>query len=429
MAAEQSYIVDGQQVEASDLNSFGTAAAVGTGAALSAIVGVADANVDDAPLTVVPVGGLAVTVGGLGQKVLVQSRLADYLPAQTFVLAAASSAARYDLIAFAYADVIVPSGLTANIMDTQGNIAPAQPTSYVYRGIQLTVVTGTPGAARPGAPSGFDPLAQVQVPAGATALSVADITLLLPTIAARLIALTGGGVSGVNGKTGAVVINSGSGIAIDNSGSAVVIDNTGVLSVNGQTGNVSISAGGGGGIGSITSHDGSIGVVNSGSAVDLSARPNGITLASQCGISNFSLAVNYGTAQTGPLTFIYGTDSCVLGSVQLPIMGSGNSNGAAEAHFRLLVKSGAGAQHIAGAVPLPNTGVVTATVFLDGVQIGTSANTVLNWSATILDDGNMHTLVLHSHTNVAPVVTAWAAWVPANSSGGIDATRFSYVGA
>ena len=156
MSSQASFIQDGQQVLASDLNSLASSAAVSSGAALAALVGASDANANDSPLTVVPGNGLTVVVGGAGQKVLVQARLADYIPAQTLAFAAANSTDRIDLIAFQYADVIVSTGGTASFLDAQGNLGP-QPTSYVYRGIRLTVVTGVPGAGTPAAPAGFGP--------------------------------------------------------------------------------------------------------------------------------------------------------------------------------------------------------------------------------------------------------------------------------
>jgi hypothetical protein len=278
------WIADGEQVEATDLNGIAESASVMAGKSVTAIIGIADAQVDDTPITAVA-SGMTVIVGALGQAVLVQGRLADYLPATTLPIAAADpSQIRWDLIAFAYADVMVPTGLTANNLDkTTGNITP-QPTAFVYRGIRLTVVTGTAGGGLPAAPSGFDPLAQVEVPADATALTPANITILLPTIASQLTKLVGGGVSGVNGKTGAVVIDQGEGISVDNSGGDIKIDNAGVLALNGQTGAQSIvndspsikitPHGESIGIAStaltaITSNNNSLKVTASGTAVDL----------------------------------------------------------------------------------------------------------------------------------------------------------------
>jgi len=181
VSSQASFIADGQQVLAPDLNSLSQSAAVLTGSAIAALVGASDANAGDVPLTVTPGTGMTIVVGGPGQKVLVQSRFADYIPATTYPIAAASSAARIDLVAFAYADVIVPSGGTASFMDSQGNLGP-QPTSYVYRGIQVVVVTGSPNGNVPAAPSGFDPLAQVEVPAGSTSIAASQITLSLPSM-------------------------------------------------------------------------------------------------------------------------------------------------------------------------------------------------------------------------------------------------------
>jgi len=181
VSSQASFIADGQQVLAPDLNSLSQSAAVLTGSAIAALVGASDANAGDVPLTVTPGTGMTIVVGGPGQKVLVQSRFADYIPATTYPIAAASSAARIDLVAFAYADVIVPSGGTASFMDSQGNLGP-QPTSYVYRGIQVVVVTGSPNGGVPAAPSGFDPLAQVAVPAGSTSIAASQITVGLSAL-------------------------------------------------------------------------------------------------------------------------------------------------------------------------------------------------------------------------------------------------------
>jgi hypothetical protein len=457
MAARSAFLIDGQQVEAPDLNSLGDAASVLSGEAITAIVGGGDANVDAAPLTAVPGGGLSVTVGSLGQRVLVQGRLADYLPATTVPIAAATNADRLDLIAFAYSDVIVPTGATARVMDPYGNINPAVATSWVYRGITLTVVTGTPGAGLPAAPSGFDPLAQVHVAAGATVLAAGDITLLLPTIASELIArLSFGLVTSVNGKVGPIALDPQAGITIDNTGPDVKIGNGGVLSLNGQTGaqkikadsanvtvsthgdsvGIAVSASAAAGVQSITSADGSIAVVpGTGGAVDLSARPNGSTAGFQAGIVRYVLAVNYGTAITTPIASAgYGIHGSVLGSIFLIVLGGSGGFGAgqggtAEAHFKLRVKAGAGAQTISGQTPQNPAANDTASVFFDNVlKATTSSAAVLAWSVTVPDDGALHTLVLHLHCTGCPTGAQWSAWIPDDGHGGVDMTKFAYVG-
>jgi hypothetical protein len=96
----------------------------------------------------------------------------------------------------------------------------------------------------------------------------------------------------------------------------------------------------------------------------------------------------------------------------------------------MIVKSGAGAQTISG-ILTGNSGAGSGSgnVWLDGAIIaaGGASDGITNWSASIPDDGNRHVLVFQVTSN-GPTTGLLSAWVPVDGTGGVDTTKFSFVG-
>jgi hypothetical protein len=265
----------------------------------------------------------------------------------------------------------------------------------------------------------------------------------------------------VNGLSGAVIIAAGTGISVGTAGSTITITSTVTdTTVNGVGGAVTIAGGGlvtvgtagsiitltvvavsslnglAGGV-NLTSTGGTIAITPSGSSINLEAVSGGTvgdasTVMSQAGIVQCLKATDYGT--NNPALLSSGAaSSYVLGTNlgQCAFSGVVNDGGGStlEIHFKLVVKTGAGAQTIGGIV---STNAGATLIALDGTAFFTSGNTdaFLVWSCSIPDDGATHTLIIHvNKTNNAVVLNAECGpFLPANAAGGLDATKFSFAG-
>lgn len=256
----------------------------------------------------------------------------------------------------------------------------------------------------------------------------------------------------VNGLTGAVTIAAGTAIGVGTSGSTITITNDGVSDVNGIAGSVTLAGSGGTSVGvsgstitissatgvtqlnglsgavNITSTGGSISVTPSGSSVDLE-----VVSVGAAGAATAPPAL----AGMVPCMVVMDASNVIAGLLpntdpQLPgipsYLGGGHygmlisSNGTLELHFKVRVKSGAGAQTIGSIEAFGNCFIALdgTTFFTAGTDLPTA------WAVNIPDDGAVHTLIFHMTATGANLDGVLGAWLPASASGGLDGTKFDF---
>jgi hypothetical protein len=133
------------------------------------------------PLTVQPIGGMQVTVGGQNQRVLCDGYLCDGCPAQTFTVPAApSSGVRKDLIAIQYQQIVVGS-ISRQVKDASGNLSQ-QNIPTVNDGVTYQYVQGDTSGNPPAAPQGWNAFAVITVNAGVSQITASNIQILFPTM-------------------------------------------------------------------------------------------------------------------------------------------------------------------------------------------------------------------------------------------------------
>lgn len=385
-------IIDGQLVQNFDVNLISDASPGFAGEVASDVTGLPSVNAADNPLTVVAGGGLNVTVGGTGQKCIVQGQACDNFPATNYTCATASGSTRFDLLCMQYQKTLGDPYL-ATIESTGGVITPNVTVYHTFRGAQFQIISGTPGAGvPPGTPAGWAAVASIQVPASSG--SIGTITMLLSSMGAAL---------------AAVIAASGSG--------------AGVSSLNLLTGALAI-----------TSSDNSVTVAPSGSSVSLTVTPSGPTgnsIQQQAGIIFCSKYINIGTRFTGfepssddhivsyP-TFLGGATFLCPGD---PAVTGGSTT---ELHFKVRVKPGAGGQVVGAQL---QSSANAAFVAIDGSTVFSMTTSALSasWSGTIPDDGTIHTVIIHFDKSAGSniLLCEVEAWLPAGSNGGLDISKFN----
>jgi hypothetical protein len=196
------------------------------------------------PLNVIPGTGLQVVAGGANQSVLVTGRIATSCPATTFSVPPNSgSVTRTDSLAVKFAN---PTELpqTRPIEHPDTTIDPSGTVYSVAESVQWQYVVGSLVP-----PAGYQAFASISVPVGASSITTGEITILFPSVATLLGSIVGG-LSSLNGLTGAVTVAAGIGMSsTTNVGTRIItLNNAGVQAVNGITGSLTVNGGTGIGI-------------------------------------------------------------------------------------------------------------------------------------------------------------------------------------
>ena len=223
-----------------DLNQDNDATRDLIGAALNALLGVASALPSSGPgygpCVVIPsTNALTVTAGGQGQTLFLNGRVANALTPQAFTIPANSSGvSRTDIIAVQY-NAIPTSPQTRAVEAADTSISPGTIFS-VQESLSYQYVVGSSAP-----PVGYTAFAQLIVPSGAGVLVAANITYLLPTMAALIGAIVGALVTAINGQTGVLTLANGGGIGIAAASGTITLTNTGVTSLGGASGALALS--------------------------------------------------------------------------------------------------------------------------------------------------------------------------------------------
>lgn len=367
----------------------------------------------------------ALTLGGVaGEQIYVQGRMADDFNTAVVITVddADGSQDRYDLISIQYAEKQVDT-TSRNVDSVIDVVAPAD-IYYTYEGVNFSYTPGTPGAGgAPATPGGYEPWLVIKVPATAVVNDNSNVEELALTPAA-LLALA----------------------------SALIPD--------GYPGSPSFTAGVVRMLYSVYDVGYKMDLYN---AVENSSYL-GTFWASPIGASDYLVAGNIPTrywrhqwtirmrvkpgagAQTltGPF---YSSD-------QTTAIGAGSSQASS-----ISVMLGLG--QIPSAYPSPLGGSSTLNVFLDdkvatysyaafknpnpdavaaldsvlvGGVTGGSHGFGSTWSVTVPDDGKYHHLDFRQYTHITVATAPEAAhirqwpYLPTNSGGGLDATKFAFLG-
>lgn len=242
---------DGELVNMGDFNQDSDATRQLVGTALSLLLGVVNAlptigSAGYVPLSIVPdATDLNITIGGTSQAVIVNQRVVDTCPPQTFsVPPNTSGVSRLDLISVQYQQLQV-NPVTRQDEDT--SIPPIVGTTTIYstsEGINYSYTTGNSPSIMPAAPLGFIPFATILVPNGAANITIDEIHYLFLTVNQLIDSIVGALVTSVNGESGVITLIPGTGISIiPNLSGGITISNLGVFSINGNTGAVQIGEG------------------------------------------------------------------------------------------------------------------------------------------------------------------------------------------
>ncbi len=218
-------------------------------------------------------------------------------------------------------------------------------------------------------------------------------------------------------NTGILAISVGAGLS-DSGGQSPTLQNTGILSITagaglsssgGQTPTLSVAGGTAGQPGSFAFNAG---------IVPMTLRYNYTTVITTC------LTSGDGNPSTYPWETFAGSHR-LDSAIDTP-SGSGQT---VQSDFRLKVTPGAGAQTLTGIFVTGGT----MRTFLDGTLVSgpTSDTTGYDFSFTIPDDGNTHIVSFHV---TQPLSTSTyqrcsvSAFIPLNSAGSVDSTKFVYAG-
>ena len=433
ISALRTFYEFGMQGRSGDFNNDGYNVGVIASRIMASFVGDREVLPAVNPIACTPGSGLTVLVGALGQRVFVRDtngslQLADYLPTQTVTIAAAdTSQTRIDLISMLYNEVDA-GDFNVAYQDAQGNVStPPNGVNahYVGRSISLVYTEGTPGGGAPTVPSGTYALAEVQVLANATSLLQGNIANQVPTLAYLL--QQSGAVPAFSETFNSVdgYLNFG-----DSEGNDVNIllnqpyptiysspDNSVNISITPDTITQPV----------LPSHPLTLNLSVDATKIGNTQGAGGTsTIAGQAGIAYSSFRQNIGSAYTGfePSSDVnYNGIAAPLGYVQYIQLRATPCTIQFELGIR--VKAGAGAQTIGG--PAEATGNFFVGLN-DVIKFGPQNSTIqMNWSVTVPDDGNVHTLVFHVDNTTSSSILV-AAWIPQNGNGGIDTTKFDYIG-
>jgi hypothetical protein len=279
---------DGELVILNDLNQDSDATRQLVGTALTLLLGAVNAlptaGSGYTPLSILPdTADLTLQIGGTGQAVYLTQRIVDNCPSQGLTVAPNNTGVtRYDLVSIQYAQPTTNPQTGRAIEDT--SIPPNITSGTVYsvaESLNYAITTGT-ATGQPAGPVGYTPFALITVPAGAIAITQAEIQYLFPTMAQLFDAVVGALVSSVNGQAGAITLLPGSAIAVTpgTSPGQILISNVGVNTVNSLTGAVTI--GPGGGI-AVTPNGNSVVIANTG-VLSLAGLTGNVILQSSSGI-------------------------------------------------------------------------------------------------------------------------------------------------
>ncbi len=192
---------DGELVQSADMLSEAQAARNRSQEILAAVLGVMNALPAMDPLQITANGSFQVTVGGANQRVFVEGNWCDNCPATQLQCPGSGPAQRTDSIAI-QATPQVPDGdtITREVEAIDGSktdqVIPLDANTITLQYVE--------GSETP--PAGYVELARITVPANATGITQADITMIFPDVRKCITGTDSSPVTSLNGVGGSVLL-------------------------------------------------------------------------------------------------------------------------------------------------------------------------------------------------------------------------------
>lgn len=359
--------IDGLLVFPGDLLNDNISQLNADGEVLASMLGGYDALPMINPVTMTAtVGGghVNVTVGTLGQWLICQGRMCDYIPLTTLTQSPPDGVtSRVDILCVQYTQTGT-DGVTRVFQQPDGSdstttiLTERQSVTWDY-------VQGTPGAGQPATPGGFELFAVIAVPAGAVTLT--------PVIQFKTTQQLG---FSLNALLGAVTLVGGTDISVGVSGQNITIAvNVAIVNtVNGHSGAITVVAGSG--INVSTSGGGAITITNTQTATTVNGIAGAVTIAAGTGITVGTAGSTITITSTG-VTDVMG----ISGSVTIAGAG-GTTIGVAGSTITITSTTGVNTLNgLSGALSLTSTGGTISiaasgsTIDLEVVPSGTTGGT------------------------------------------------------